>query len=215
MGMSNFIAAWAVTSILLLDKAFHAVACVCTTVVYSRCDYVRGMAGPARVLRATILTKSILVDADAETTINYTADVTTVYSGEDVDEVSFMTQGICFVDLTVGEEYLLSLYPATVDSSAALGVPELLTVSVCGLAEPLSETSYLGDLEAGCPVDGCVPVCDDKQECVQYFGTGTYYCSDTCDNPDSCRDGKECTTRPRSWCRNSGFEGCPERRKCR
>ncbi|CAM9836733.1 unnamed protein product [Scytosiphon promiscuus] len=221
MGISNFIAALAVTSVLLLDEASHAVAyCICPAVYFTPCDYVQGAARPVptTVVRATVLTKYFpLISVEADIIIYFTADVTTVYSGEDVDEVSFMTEGTCFVDLTEGEEYLLGLYPATVDSSAALGVPELLTVGACDLATLWSGIfpQELADLEAGCPADGCIPVCDDKQECVQYVGTGTYYCSDTCDNPDSCRDGKECTTRPRSWCRNSGFECCPERRKCR
>ncbi|CAN0025310.1 unnamed protein product, partial [Hapterophycus canaliculatus] len=84
--------------------------------------------------------------------ITYTADVTTVYSGSDADEVSFITGGnsaACGVDLIIGEEYLLGLYPASANPFDSTDVTGLLTVGACDLATPWSDiqADELADLE--------------------------------------------------------------------
>ncbi|CAM9691594.1 unnamed protein product [Scytosiphon promiscuus] len=224
MSISQVIAAIAIICTLLLDQATVAVACTsicpCPAVLYTVCQYVQGVATPAptTVVRAVVTSSSIQSSINEEVNI-FTADVTTVYSGDDVDDVSFINGGNrgCCVELTIGEEYLLSLYPAVPDPFASTDMSGLLTVGSCDLVMLWTDVfpGEVAALEAGCEANGCNILCDATQECVQYLKNDEYYCSDTCDDPDSCEDGKECTTRPRSWCRDSGYEGCPEKRKCR
>lgn len=56
----------------------------------------------------------------------------------------------------------------------------------------------------------CPPI---TQECQVYEYNDNYYCSEICSD-EACDEGETCTTRERKWCRNSGYLGCPTRRKC-
>ncbi|CAM9343827.1 unnamed protein product, partial [Hapterophycus canaliculatus] len=87
--------------------------------------------------------------------ITYTADVTTVYSGSNADEITFITGGnsaACGVDLRIGEEYILGLYPAVADPFDSTDVTGLLTVGACDLARLWSDVPAVekADLAAGC-----------------------------------------------------------------
>lgn len=82
------------------------------------------------------------VPAGTNDDISVTAEVVGVYSGSDVDNVTFVTGGnsaVCGADLTVGEEYVLGLYVAEpLDSTDE---KDLLTVGACGLARLWSDLS--------------------------------------------------------------------------
>ncbi|CBN79550.1 conserved unknown protein [Ectocarpus siliculosus] len=271
-------------ALLLLNQAFHASACTCLAQYITPCEYAQGIFTTTTVVfRGTALSKSAQTDINEDVT--FTVQVNAVYSGDvdGQDEISFVTGGnsaICGVDLTIGEEYLLGLYPAGDDpfDSTGGGTAGQLTVGLCDLARVWSDVpdDEKADLEAGCgecdvscgefqecllyedgleseyycadtcddpdrcadnetcvltevacirapcpPVasceatENCDGACDDTQECLQYARNGKYYCSDTCDSPAACEEGEECSTRPRKWCRSSGYDGCPEKRRCR
>eukprot|EP00903_Cladosiphon_okamuranus_P014066 g13074.t1 len=170
------------------------------------------------VIRATALSRSD--QADINDPVTYTVDVTTVFQGDTggEDQISFVTGGdesVCGVSLEIGEEYILGLYLEAANPFDPTITEGTLTTNICGLARRWSDAvsdEEKVDLEAGCSLgDPCQSACDEYQECVQYENNGKYYCSDICDNfPCS----GECTTRPRKWCRDKGFEGCPEKRRC-
>eukprot|EP00903_Cladosiphon_okamuranus_P014067 g13075.t1 len=218
--MSTKILKAAVGAMVVLGNITETDACTCLAVYFTPCDYVTGFSSAETnlVVRATALSRSD--QADINDPVTYTVDVTTVFQGDTggEDQISFVTGGneaICGVTLEIGEEYILGLSLRAGDPFDPTITEETLTVGLCGLARRWSDQVFddeKADLEAGCSVDDpCQSACDEYQECVQYTRNGKYYCSDTC---DSFPCSGECTTRPRKWCRSSGFEGCPEKRRC-
>eukprot|EP00903_Cladosiphon_okamuranus_P014932 g13824.t1 len=88
--------------------------------------------------------------------------------------------------------------------------------SPCSEGEVCTLQPTLCAVDVPCPPvavcqDPCNGACDDTQECVQYAGNEKYYCSDTCE--DACEEDETCRLRPRKWCRRTGVEGCPMRRR--
>ncbi|CAM9691524.1 unnamed protein product [Scytosiphon promiscuus] len=156
MGISKIITAVALGFSLLLNQASHAVACTCFVNDYTPCDYVRGDIVSADIIvRAVVLTKSTQSSINDDITI--TVDVTKVYSGCHVHEITFITGGnsaACGVNLTIGEEYILGLYPAVGNplDPTAEDVSGLLTVGACNLVSLWSSVpaDEKADLAAGC-----------------------------------------------------------------
>ncbi|CAN0201092.1 unnamed protein product [Scytosiphon promiscuus] len=108
-----------------------------------------------RPVRYTFLKPCRSTQSSINDDITITADVTEVYSGCHVDDVTFITGGnsaACGVDLTIGEEYILSLYPAVGSPFDSTDVSGLLTVGACNLARLWSSVpaDEKADLAAGC-----------------------------------------------------------------
>lgn len=146
-----------------------------------------------------VATRSEQTDINEDVT--FTVEVNAVYSGDvdGQDEISFVTGGnsaICGVDLTIGEEYLLGLYPAgedPFDSGTGGGTAGQLTVGLCDLARVWSDVpdDEKADLEAGCDecdvscgeFQVCDPSCQDWQLCcrcvTRIMRAGAYPCGGT------------------------------------
>lgn len=142
-------------------------------------------------------------------------DLVRVWSDVTTEDMDTLDAGCGNVDPCggCGDSQECTLYPPTGEYYCS-GV---CTPSSCGD----EETCSLEDLvcvRAPCPrmvtcTDPCGG-CTESQECLMYQRNSKFYCSDNCAN-SPCADYETCTTKPRKWCRHSGFDGCPSRRRCK
>ncbi|CAM9746828.1 unnamed protein product, partial [Hapterophycus canaliculatus] len=127
--------------------------------------------------------------------VNFTVQIIELYKGEDDvpgGEITFVTGGnsaLCGVDLTVGQEYLIGLYPGWNGDQ--------LYAQSCRLFRTWSSVTDDEQTELeSCDYDqSCDLTCGEFQECLLYAeGTADEeaYCADTCAT-GTCADDENCS----------------------